>query len=307
MKKINLHLKTFRLTIVTCIITLLMAGMNGSIAQDNTGAKPAVTQKKKAIKNSFEGLYILDNQTVMVPIKGTFEMDIQHRFGIVSNGYKDLYGLTGGSNIRIGFGYAPIENLMVGFGLTTERKQWDVNAKYAFFHQSKTKDGWPVSISYFANAVMDSRSKDNFVNFGDRFSFFNQLIVARKVTDKLSLQVAPSLSHFNNVEGYVNSKGEIKNKMKNDHFAIAFSGRYRITTKTEVLVNYDQPLTHHLTDNPHPNISFGLEMTTSSHTFQVYAGNYKGILPQSNNFYNQNDYTKGQFLVGFNITRLWNF
>ena len=93
MKKINLHLKTFRLTIVTCIITLLMAGMNGSIAQDNTGAKPAVTQKKKAIKNSFEGLYILDNQTVMVPIKGTFEMDIQHRFGIVSNGYKDLYGL----------------------------------------------------------------------------------------------------------------------------------------------------------------------------------------------------------------------
>jgi len=191
--------------------------------------------------------------------------------------------------------------------LTTERKQWDVNAKYALFKQSKEKTGWPISVTYFVNAVVDSRGKENFVHFGDRLSFFSQLIVARKITDKLSAQVAPSVSHFNNVEGYVNSKGEIKNKMRNDHFAIAFAGRYRLTTKTEFLVNYDQPLTHHPTDNPHPNISFGLEMTTSSHTFQVYAGNYKGILPESNNFYNQNDYTKGQFLVGFNITRLWNF
>jgi len=48
-------------------------------------------------------------------------------------------------------------------------------------------------------------------------------------------------------------------------------------------------------------------MNTSNHSFQVFAGNYNSILPQSNNVFNQNDFTKGQFLIGFNITRLWNF
>jgi hypothetical protein len=72
-------------------------------------------------------------------------------------------------------------------------------------------------------------------------------------------------------------------------------------------MNYDQPLTTHPIGNPHPNISFGLEMNTSGHAFEVFAGNYRYILPQNNNLFNQNDFTKGQFVIGFNITRLWNF
>ena len=70
---------------------------------------------------------------------------------------------------------------------------------------------------------------------------------------------------------------------------------------------YDQPLTQHTTNNPHPNICLGIETTTSAHAFQVYVGNYYGIVPQSNSMFNRNDYTEGQFLIGFNITRLWNY
>jgi hypothetical protein len=132
-------------------------------------------------------------------------------------------------------------------------------------------------------------------------------MIARKVTEQFSVQVAPSLSWFNNVEGYVDSKGEIQRKMKNAHFAIAVMGRYKVSEKMSVFAAYDQPLTQHPTNNPHPNIAFGFEITTSAHAFQVFAGNYYGIVPQSNNMFNQNDYTKGEFLVGFNITRLWNF
>lgn len=111
----------------------------------------------------------------------------------------------------------------------------------------------------------------------------------------------------NNVEAYVDSKGEIQKKMNNGHFAISVLGRYKIPDKTAIIAGYDQPLTEHLTNNPDPNISFGFEITTSSHAFQVFAGNYFGIVSQSNNVFNQNDYRKGQFLVGFNVTRLWNF
>jgi hypothetical protein len=223
----------------------------------------------------------------------------------VNKGKKDVFGIFAPSNIRLGINYAPVKNLFLGAGLTKERTQIDLNAKYALLEQTPGK--MPVSVTYFGNMVIDGRDKSNFRYTVHRFSYFNQLIIARKITEKFSAQAAPSLSWYNNVEAYVNSKGEIVKKMNNYHFAFSLSGRYKITDKMAVIAGYDQPLTQHLTNNPDPNISFGIEVTTSSHAFQVFAGNYYGIVPQSNNVFNQNNYRDGQFLIGFNITRLWNF
>ena len=311
MKKLNKYLFAAREFALICLLTILGFTVTAQDTKDSiqvaTDAKePAPVAKKKPVKNTFESNWIQDNQSVMVPIKGTFEMDIQHRFGTVNKGGKDFFGLYAPSNIRIGLSYVVINKLQFGFGFTKDRLQWDINGKYAIVKQVKS-GGWPVSISWFSNFVIDARPKENFVTYGDRLSFFNQLLIARKLTDKFSAQVAPSHSHYNNVEGYFDENGKIHPKMKNDHFAIAFMGRYKMTPKTNLMLNYDQPITQHPMDNPHPNISFGLEMVTSAHAFQVFAGNYHGIIPQSNNYYNQNDFTKGQFLIGFNITRLWNF
>ena len=284
-------------------ILLLFINTGSAIAQDSTTAPEP--KKVKPVKNTFGSVWLIDNQTVMVPIKGTLEFDIHHRFGIVNNGAKDLWGFFAPSNIRLGVSYSPINKLNVGAGITKEKMQIDVNAKYALLQQ--TPGMMPVSISYFGNIVIDARNKSNFREGVHRLSFFNQLMIARKITEKFSAQVAPSFSWFNNVEAYVDSKGDIQKKMKNGHLAIAFLCRYKITEKTAIIAGYDQPLTQHTTNNPHPNISFGLETTTSSHAFQVFAGNYYGIVPQSNNMYNQNDYRDGQFVIGFNMTRLWNF
>ena len=293
--------KDIALFLAKFFLLMLIAG--NSFAQDSTAA-PA-PKKVKPVKNTFGSIWVMDNQTVMVPIKGTLEFDIQHRFGTVNNGAKDMFGLFAPSNIRLGLSYAPIKNLAVGAGITKERMQVDLNAKYALLKQTPGK--MPISVTYFANAVIDARNKDNFRNSVDRFSYFNQLIIARKITEKFSAQVAPSFSWYNNVEAYVDSKGVIQNKMHNYHLAISVLGRYKLTQKTAVIAGYDQPLTQHVTNNPHPNICFGFETTTSSHAFQVFFGNYAGIVPQSNNMYNQNDYKKSQYVIGFNITRLWNF
>lgn len=275
----------------------------GLLAQDASETKTPT--KIKPVKNTFESVWLMDNQTVMVPIKGTLEFDIQHRFGTVDNGKKDIWGIFAPSNIRLGMNYSPVNKLFLGAGLTKERTQIDLNAKYALLQQTPGK--MPVSLTYFGNMVIDARDKSNFRYSVDRLSYFNQLIIARKITDKFSAQVAPNFSWYNNVEAYVNSKGEIEKKMNNYHFAVSVMGRYKITDKMAVMAGYDQPLTQHLANNPEPNICFGLEITTSSHAFQVFAGNYYSIVPQSNNVFNQNNYRDGQFLIGFNITRLWNF
>jgi hypothetical protein len=268
-----------------------------------------VVKKKSYTKNTFEGNYLIDNQSVMVPIKGTFEFDINHRFGSTENGIQDLFGIFGGANMRLGFSYTFIKDLQVGFGANNYNMMIDGSLKYAILKQTKD-NSMPVSITYFGNVAMDPRSKNAslpIVDFTDRLSFFNQILVARKITEKFSAQAGFSVSYFNNVDGYYDESKNIQPKMKNEHLAVCFSGRYKISEKTSVMVNYDQPLTQHPMNNPHPGISVGLDMKSSGHDFQVFMGTYGNTLPQLNNVQNQNDFQKSQFVIGFNISRLWNF
>lgn len=309
-------------------ITLLVTGLLiqvSLVAQDSTGATETTTAKikMKPVKNTFQSVWIIDNQTVMVPVKGTFEMDIMHRFGTVQKGYDDFWGFFAPSNIRLGVSYAPVNKLNVGVGITKNNMLWDASAKYSIITQ--TKGRYPVSVTYYGDVAYDTRKdadKSIFKYQSQRLLFFNQIIIARKITDKFSVQVAPSISHQNAVNGYYTKKDSTGtatfSEMKHDHFAIAVSARYKLTNVTSVMVNYDQPLTNHATNNPNPNLSFGVEFNTSNHSFQLFAGNYSLLSPQRNNLYNSNSpfgYTDvtgkkisgGKFLIGFNITRLWNY
>ncbi|HEY8782153.1 MAG TPA: DUF5777 family beta-barrel protein [Mucilaginibacter sp.] len=292
----------------SCLLIILCFSLGNAMAQDTTATAPVV-KKKSYVKNTFDGNFIIDNQTVMVPMKGTFEFDIQHRFGTVNNGFSDLFGIFASATMKLGFAYTPVNNLQVGFDASNENMLVDWNLKYALLKQTRD-GGMPVSITYYGNAAMNTRKKDNttlFVTTSDRFSYFNQIIIARKFSEKFSLQISPSVSHFNNLEGYLDSAGKIRPKLKHDNFSIAASGRLKISDGAALIANYDQPLTQNPVGNPRPNISFGIEMRTSGHDFEIFVGNYGSLMPQYNNFFNQNNYLKGQFLIGFNISRLWNF
>ena len=321
--KINIPISRFAFSLsMLCSLFFLHPRLK---AQDSSGVaeKAILPAKIKPVKNTFQSVWIIDNQTVMVPVKGTFEMDIMHRFGTVNNGYSDFWGFFAPSNIRLGVNYAPVNKLNLGIGITKNNMLWDASAKYALITQTKAK--YPVSITYYGNVGYDTRKdadKSIFKYTSQRLIFFNQVIIARKITDKFSVQVAPGISHQNAVNGYYtknDSTGkDIFKNMKHDHFSLAISGRYKLTNVTSVMINYDQPITKHATNNPAPNLSFGLEFNTSNHSFQLFLGNYSQLSPQRNNLYNTNSpfgYTDvagtkvkgGQFLIGFNITRLWNY
>ncbi len=280
--------------------------------------------KAKPVKNTFESIWILNNQTIFVPQKKSLEVDIQHRFGVVTNGYDDFWGFFAPSNIRLGVNYVPINKLNLGVGITKSNMLLDGNAKYSIITQTPHK--YPVSVSYYANMAYDTRKDPDggiFKYNSQRFSFFHELLVARKISDKLSLQGGLSVSHQNSVDGYYtknDSTGKVIFKdMKFDHFAFSFSGRYKITDVTSIMFDYDQPITKHATNNPNPNLSLGIEFYTGGHSFQFFLGNYSFMSPQRDNLFNHNapfGYTDkttgkkvkgGQFLIGFNITRLWNY
>jgi hypothetical protein len=329
--KLKIYQPVYLFTFKLCLVSLMVVSVVKLNAQDSTASEAvAAPAKVKPVKNTFESVWIIDNQTALVPIKGTLEFDFQHRMGLVNKGSEDLWGLFGSANIRLGVNYSPKDKLFVGIGITKTNMLLDLNAKYSIITQ--TKDKYPVSVTYYGDAAVDTRKEATLYNGedikhnSDRYTFFNQILIARKISDKLSIQVAPSWSHQNAVWGYYTSYdtatkqyGDTYKSMNHEHFAVAVSGRFKFSNLCSILFNYDQPLTTHSQYNPDPNISLGLEVNTSSHTFQVFVGNYNLLSPQRNNMYNQNnpfaEYTdannsvhKGyQYLIGFNITRLWNY
>lgn len=278
--------------------------------EDTTKGNPEDTQileiKSRGLQrvgNAFESIYLIDNQTVLVPLKNTFEFDIHHRFGVVKNGYEDLFGIYAPTNTRIGFGYTPLNKVMVNIGVTRERMVWDAGIKYAIFSERGPK-AKPLSMTYYGSIGVDSRSNQTFRNGTDRISYFHQLMVAKKVNRDFSVQASLNVSHFNNVEAYIAPDGMLKSKMKNDHLSASLIGRYKFSDAMAFIWDIDQPITKHTTNNPYPNVSAGLEIATPLHAFQVFLGNYRWIVPQYNNMFNMNNYKNGQWSFGFNITRL---
>ena len=317
-------------TRVGFLIILLM--VNGLLyaQRDSTGKNQATQAQARVrpVKNTFNSQWIIDNQTVMVPVKGTLELDFQHRFGTVTTGYQDFWGFFSPSfNIRLGVTYSFMKNLSVGIGVTKTGLTWDGNVKYALLTQTPGKS--PVSVTFFGdwaiNTLKDPTLYDGspIQHSTDRYTFFSSLIIARKITDKFSAQATVSWSHQNAVGGYYTKNDStgtaIYESMYHDHFAIAVSAKYSVTPLSAIIVDYNQPLTVHPAYNPHPSIGFGYEVTTSGHCFQFFLTNYTWLNPQNNNMYNQNNpfaytdngtgthYPGGEWVIGFNLTKLWNY
>jgi len=293
-------------------VFLMLLSM-GLQAQDE---EPRPRRKKRPVRETFGSMWLIDQQTVEVPMQGTFTMDIIHRFGPLKNGYDDFFGIFAPSNIRLGAYYVPVKNLQIGFGFQKVQMYWDFNARYALLRQSR-KGGIPVSLTYYGNFSLDGRKRSAFETIEDfsnvdRLSYYHELLIARKLTKGLSVQVGINLSHFNfQVQEPTQENPEELQKLNNDHFGLSISGRYKFSTKFGIQVSGNLPLTQHDVEDhlqPRGNFSFGVELSTSSHAFQVFFTNYYNISPQLNNVFNQNRWTHfSEYLLGFNMTRLWNF
>jgi len=250
----------------------------------------------RPVRSPFEASTLIDNQTIVSPLKRGLEFHIHHRFGTVENGISDIFGIYAPSNIRLGLDYGITDNLMVGLGTEKDYKLQELHWKYSIFQQTRS-GSMPVALSYYGNVVLDLRDSSSFGPIDKyrhihRFSYFNQLILARRFNAKLSLMLAPGFIYFNAVE-----KG-----MNNAHVGLSVGGRYKVTSGMSVIGEYDQLLTKNGAEGVKPNIALGVEFGTATHAFRLFMASYKNIINQRNLVYNTNDFLKGDILFGFNIT-----
>lgn len=241
---------------------------------------------------AFESTSLIENQTNRVYSKGTMEMIMNHRFGVVT-GTNDLIGIWAPANIRLAINYSITDRITVGFGTTKDYRLQDFSLKAALLRQT-VNGKMPVSVTYYGNVAINALPKENFYHTSDRWSFFNQIIIAKRFTKAISLQLAPSYSHYNVIDA----------PMKNDLFAIELGGRVKVTSDMSILLDVNQPITSQ-ENIPKSGFSIGTEFSTVGHSFQIFVSNYRGIVNQQSNMFNQNDFFEGDFAIGFNISRTW--
>jgi len=266
-----------------------------AVAQEDSSKDKKV--KEKLERDAFESSNIIDNPTNVLLSKNALEVQMQHRFGLInSEAGNDLAGFWGDSNIRIGLSYGIHERLTIGYGTTKFNRLQDFNWKVALLRQTRS-NSMPNSVTYYGNFTIDARKKDKFNLKQDRYSYFNQLIIAKRFSPNVSFQIAPSVSHYNLVHP----------DMENDLVSVAIGGRVKISPQTSILIDYSQPITQFDAMQPKPGFSIGAEFATSAHEFQIFLTNNNGLNPQKDYMFNQYDFFKGDFLIGFNITRIYNF
>lgn len=277
----------------------------GLMAQDDVIVEQKV--KDLPVREPFLSGLLIDNQTTFIPVKKTFEFVIQHKFGAMDNGFKDLFGIYAPfASIRMGINYVPIKNLQLGYGLSKIRMYNDFSAKYTLFEQTR-KNTMPVAVTLYGNMAIDGREKEHFgtnYKFEDRLSYFGQLIISRKFGEWATIQANTSFAHYNKTEEGID----------HDKISVGLNGRITVNYKYAVLFQFDMPLkvksiTEHneFIDHPYPNVGIGWEIRTSAHVFQLFATSSDSFVPQHSALYNQNNWIKGQLRFGFIITRLYNF
>jgi hypothetical protein len=286
-------------------LVFFLSGLGLLSAQDSI--VPEQSTKKPLAKAPFESGYFINDQTVSIPPAKSLQVVFQHRFGTIQNGIEDLVGIWGASNIRLGLDFSITKNLLIGVGTTKNKRIQDFQIKYTFLRQRT--GGFPFTIGVYGNMGMNLTNKSNFggdYKFAHRLSYTAELMIARRFCKMFSAQLGLAWVHYNLVDTVMRNN-HVNPWFKNDNLDISGIGRLKVSPQTSIILSYSQPVLTYLNTPPWPDFGLGVEISTSTHAFQIFIAAAQGIVPQEVIMYNSNNPYNGAILIGFNITRLWTF
>ena len=176
--------------------------------------------------------------------------------------------------------------------------------KFKLLRQQTGSKNIPVSVALYSMMNINT-AKDPDQSFaGNKIAFVNQLLISRKMTDKLSLELIPTWVHFNIVPYGINNSNEV--------FSLGLAGRYKIKPKMNLTLEYTRQLNMYenlITKNGsilnyQPNLlSAGIEINTGGHLFQFYIGSTTDASLVDQLARNNSSIKDGNFAFGFTINR----
>lgn len=229
---------------------------------------------------------------------GVLDFKINHRFGFINGGPYEFFGLDN-AMMRLGFDYGITDQLTVGIGRSSFQKSFDGFLKYKILRQSTGKKVMPVTLAVLASSSLNSvkwadPTRDNY--FSSRLFYTYQLIVGRKFSDRLSLQLSPTLVHRN----LVATRAE-----KNDVYALGAAGRIKLTNRLAINAEYIYVLPDQLGPDYHNSLSLGVDIETGGHVFQLHFTNSTSMIEKGFITETVGQWEKGGIHFGFNVSRVF--
>lgn len=262
---------------------------------------------------TFKGTRAINLQSPELPAKGVLQYIFIHRFGSFSNDffYNNLGMNTAEVALQLDYGLTDWLNVGVSSG-TAFPRTYTGFVKYRLFRQSKGARVFPFTITGYSSMTYNNEryTLDVPYNKSDRLTYTNQLVIARKFSQRFSLEVVPTHVHFNIVN---------LNSEDNDVISIGSAARFKITQQVGLSLEYiyqinpletDVTQFGQYTENPnYPGnnnvLSVGVDIETGGHVFQIFLTNSRGIADPFTIAQTPGSWQNGDIHLGFNISRVF--
>ncbi|HXB41029.1 MAG TPA: DUF5777 family beta-barrel protein [Bacteroidia bacterium] len=290
-------------------LALIFFGVN-SFAQDldllnmvDSAGKP----QKEFVSATFKSTRNINFHTSEILPARSLDLRISHRFGPLSSGGYNAWGIDGPANLMISLEYSYNGRWMVGAMRSFYEKMGTAFFKWKMIRQAKG-GGSPVSVTYFGG-VYNTFIKDPYLGQPDKFynmnwdrvSFVNQLIVARKWNSRISTQIGGAYVHYNLV-------GAANGLTKNDCIVLTGVLRIKYTKRQAIIFEYGYRLDQNYGaagTKYYDTFGLGWEIETGGHVFQIFAVNSFGIMENQYLIKTDSDWSSMGVRIGFNITRIF--
>jgi len=285
-----------------------------TIAQDAAPVAEKEAPKPKFARATFNSTKLINMQTTEIVSPGSLQFMISHHFsniwdkeGGAKQSLSQFFGLNSGvAHTYLSFDYSPTAYMNLGIAAAGSGR-YEGWAKFKLLRQQTGAKNIPVSVAFYSVANVNT-VKDPDIDFAEnRFAFANQLLIARKITPKLSLELIPTWLHFNTVPYGINNSNEV--------FSLGIGGKYKVKSKMNLTFEYTRQLNMFeniisksgtiLNYNP-DLLSAGIEINTGGHQFQFYIGNTTDASIIDMLARNNNRIKNGNIAFGFTINRSMN-
>ena len=276
------------------VATILLASLQLNAQNIDLFSEQSNNQSPDIVTGTFKSTRVVNGQSIENVGAGVLDFRISHRFGAISQGGYNLFGLDQ-ATMRIGLDYGLFSRLTVGVGRSTYQKQYDAFLKFKILQQQDGERFIPISVSYVASSIYKSMKEatTTYTPYAsDRFSFAHQILIASKLNDYISIQLSPTLVHYNLVDSA---------KIPNDFKSLGISSRFRLSKRvnltSEYFYRFDKLAGYY---DP---LSLGIDIETGGHVFQLHVSNSNGMTERT--FINETtgSWSKGDLCFGYNITR----
>ncbi|MDA0176984.1 hypothetical protein C7H62_0089 [Mesoflavibacter sp. HG96] len=242
---------------------------------------------------TFKGLKIVNFESTKLVAKKEFTFVVAHRFGSLENGLETFFGLDDAVT-RLNFIYGINDAINISVSRSSFQKIYESAIKYRLTRQS---DNFPFTIvGYNSILVNTALDKNNYpkLEFNDRLGYTTQVLIARKVSDKLSLELAPTVFHDNFV---------LDNNQDNTQYALGMGTRYKLGKRWSLNADYGWHLNRSSTSPFKNPLSIGIDLETGGHVFQMHFTNSQAM--NTNGFLGQatGEWSDGDIYFGFNLSR----